>query len=557
MNDRRLIFRLGIAVAVLALLHLALFFKNDDKALLARRSALVTDVSDEWTAITIDHGGTNLIKMVKGKNWRLEKPYQASVDESAVMRMYDALTVVPLDDSMTDAELTRLGRSRSDFSLDPPTLTVTLDDGKKKTVVGFGKPIPSGKSVYASVSGVNAVFVVPTNVLATVDRPAGDFRRRTLFAAGPDEVTSFSIKNDTGAVMNFIRDGEVWTADDRQVSAKNVKKLLESVMGAAAVDFIWPVGAVDESASASSALLAGYGLDVESAVTVSMKCLDGVDRWIAFGKPAKEGLVYAFVQNGGAVVTVDSALKDLVVAEKSAGTRVFPQEASAVSSFTISDGAASYSVARCEAGAWRLDSPVSAPANSAAAETILARILALTATDAAGGDIRVEVTPGRESAKVSRSRVLGDFRFEDLRSREVVKIDPLLVSRLVFSRSGEPVPVSVVYDRDRQAWKVERSPVDGIVDTEAVNKLVAALNPLMAASVVKLNVSDSELREYGLERPYAALAVDQRRDDSVRRNILFGNKVEGGRYATLGASDAVFIISDEVFSALSADLIAK
>jgi hypothetical protein len=557
MNDRRLIFRLGIAVAVLALLHLALFFKNDDKALLARRSVLVTDVSDEWTAITIDHGGTNLIKMVKGKNWRLEKPYQASVDESAVMRMYDALTVEPLDDSMTDAELTRLGRSRSDFSLDPPTLTVTLDDGKKKTVVGFGKPIPSGKSVYASVSGVNAVFVVPTNVLATVDRTAGDFRRRTLFAAGPDEVTSFSIKNDTGAVMNFIRDGEVWTADDRQVFAKNVKKLLESVMGAAAVDFIWPVGAVDESASASSALLAGYGLDVESAVTVSMKCLDGVDRWIAFGKPAKEGLVYAFVQNGGAVVTVDSALKDLVVAEKSAGTRVFPQEASAVSSFTISDGAASYSVARCEAGAWRLDSPVSAPANSAAAETILARILALTATDAAGGDIRVEVTPGRESAKVSRSRVLGDFRFEDLRSREVVKIDPLLVSRLVFSRSGEPVPVSVVYDRDRQAWKVERSPVDGIVDTEAVNKLVAALNPLMAASVVKLNVSDSELREYGLERPYAALAVDQRRDDSVRRNILFGNKVEGGRYATLGASDAVFIISDEVFSALSADLIAK
>jgi hypothetical protein len=434
---------------------------------------------------------------------------------------------------------------------------VTLDDGKKKTVVGFGRTIPSGKSVYASVSGVNAVFAVPTNVLATVDRTAGDFRRRTLFAAGPDEVTSFSIKNDTGAVMNFIRDGEVWTADDRQVSAKNVKKLLESVMGAAAVDFIWPVGAVDESASASSALLAGYGLDVDSAVTVSMKCLDGVDRWIAFGKPAKEGLVYAFVQNGGAVVTVDSALKDLVVAEKSAGTRVFPQEASAVSSFTISDGAASYSVARCEAGAWRLDSPVSAPANSAAAETILARILALTATDAAGGDIRVEVNPGRESAEVSRSRVLGDYRFEDLRSREVVKIDPLLVSRLVFSRSGEPVPVSVVYDRDRQAWKVERSPVDGIVDTEAVNKLVAALNPLMAASVVKLNVSDSELREYGLERPYAALAVDQRRDDSVRRNILFGNKVEGGRYATLGASDAVFIISDEVFSALSADLIAK
>ena len=557
MNSRRLIFRLCIAVAVLGLLHLALLFKNNEKSLLARRSVLVTDIPDRWSAITIDHGGTNQIKMAKGRYWRLEKPCAASVDESVVMQMCDALTVEPLEDSMSDAELSRLGRSRGDFSLDPPELTVTLDGRGKKTVVGFGKLIPSGKSVYASVSGVNAVFVVPTNVLAAVNRTAGDFRRRTLFVAGPDEVTSFSVKYDTGSLMNFIRDGEVWTADDRHVSAKNVKRLLESVMGAAAVDFIWPVGAADESTGASSALLAGYGLDAESAVTVSMKCLDGVDRWIAFGKPAKEGLVYAFVQNGGAVVTVDSALKDLVMAEKSAGTRIFPQEFSAVSSFTVRDGAASYSVARCEAGAWKLDSPVSAPANSVAAETILSRILALTATDAAGGDLRVEVSPGRESVNVSRFRVLGDFRFEDLRSREIVKIDPLLVNRLVFSRSGGQVPVSVVYDRDSQTWKVERSPVDGTVDAGAVNKLVAALNPLMALSVVKLNVSDSELREYGLERPYASLAVDQRRDDAVRRNILFGNKVEGGRYATLGASDAVFIISDEVFSALSADLIVE
>lgn len=557
MSNRRSIFWLSTAIAVMALAHLALSYKGGESARLSRRSVLVDDLDEKWTRITIEKGGTNRIAMAKGRYWRLEEPYASSVDEAAVKRMLDALSAMPIEDSMSDAELLRLGRVRRDFRLDPPVASVILEGEDGKTAVSFGALTPSGKSVYASVSGVNAVFVVSTNTLAAVDRGAGDFRRRTLFVAGPDEVSSFTIRQGAKGVIDVVRDGDVWTAGGHQISERRINEFLGSVMGAAAVDFIWPTGATDEESSASAALLAGYGLDAENAITVTMKCIDGVDRLIAFGKPAKEGLVYALAQNAGAVVTVSAALKDAVMSEGKvhAGSRIFPQSAAAVSSFSVSDGPLTCSVARGDSGAWRLDAPISAPADPAAAESLLARILALTGAEAGQGDLKVEVSPGRETAMVPKSGILGGFRLEDLRSKEILRVDPLLVKRLVLSKSGAENPVSVVYDRDRKSWNVERSSSGGSVDVKAVGRLVAALDPLVALSVVKLKVSDAQLREYGLDRPVAVLAVDQNREDALRRNLLFGVRADGGgRYVTLGISDAVFIISDETFSVLTEEL---
>ena len=558
MSNRRSIFWLSVVIAAMALVHLALSYRGGESARISRRSALVDDFAEKWTRISIEKGGTNLMKMAKGRYWRLEEPYSSSVDESAVKRMLDALSTAQIEDSMSDAELFRLGRARRDFQLDPPAVSVSLEGEDAQTKVSFGSLTPSAKSVYASVSGVSAVFVVPAALLAEVDRSAGDFRRRTLFVAGPDEVSSFTIRQGERRAMDFLRDGEVWTAKGRQISSRRVNEFLGSVMGAVAVDFIWPVGAADEAESASAALLAGYGLDAENAITVTMKCIDGVDRTIVFGKTAKEGLVYALAQNAGAVVTVSSALKDLVMSEGEAhaDSRIFPQSAAAVSSFSVVDGALAYSVARGDAGTWRLDAPISAPADPTAAESLLARILALTGAEAGEGDLKVEVAPGRESAAVQRSRILGGFRLEDLRSKEIVKVDPLLVKRIVLSKAGAEIPVSVVYDRDRKSWNVERPASGRSVDVKAVGRLVAALDPLVALSVVKLKVSELELREYGLERPAAVLAVDQSREDALRRNLLFGGRAEGGgRYVTLGTSDAVFTVSDEVFSVLTAELI--
>jgi len=51
------------------------------------------------------------------------------------------------------------------------------------------------------------------------------------------------------------------------------------------------------------------------------------------------------------------------------------------------------------------------------------------------------------------------------------------------------------------------------------------------------------------------VAIDQETGDAVRRNILVGGRTEGGRFATVGSSEAIFVISDETVDALSSQLV--
>ena len=43
----------------------------------------------------------------------------------------------------------------------------------------------------------------------------------------------------------------------------------------------------------------------------------------------------------------------------------------------------------------------------------------------------------------------------------------------------------------------------------------------------------------------------------MRRNILVGGEAQGGRYATLGAADAVFVISTDLVDRLAAPIVAE
>jgi len=342
-------------------------------------------------------------------------------------------------------------------------------------------------------------------------------------------------------------------------SAGKVKALLAALESAAASGFVWPTGAAGEPETATSALLAGYGLDPESAVTVTVRCADGADRQVSFGKESGGGLVYALVQNAGAVVTVDGALKDAASAGAAEFTdsRLFPFEEASVSRVSIADGDATYLLAKGEDGAWLLDAPVAAPTDAASVSKLLSRLFALRGADAAERGVSVSMTTNAEPVVVSREAALGGIRLEDLRSREVVRVDPAAVKRVVVTRPESEKPTAVVYDKDRRAWNVESSETQGTVEASAVEGLVAALSPLVADSVVKLKVSAADLRGYGLDAPWLAVAVDQAKDAVVRRNILVGAAAPGGRYATLGAADAVFVIPDKAVEALSAPLVAE
>ena len=134
-------------------------------------------------------------------------------------------------------------------------------------------------------------------------------------------------------------------------------------------------------------------------------------------------------------------------------------------------------------------------------------------------------------------------------------VDPKKVKRISVLKKDSSQVVSVVYSGDRRSWNVESSARGGVVDSAAVAGLLKKINPLKAVRTVALKATQSELSKYGLENPCYKVAIDQTTEGSVRKNILIGHKTDGGHFATIGAADAIFVISDETVKVLTAELI--
>ena len=562
MRNMRIIVWLSVGIAALLGVNILLTFNDSQDTAIVQRTSLLPFPDDAVSLIEISRGGVVESVLTHTGSWRLVEPFAGSVDEAVVLKLLDALAYAPLDDSLGDQELLRLGRTRADFGLESPRLAVRIRAGASETAISFGSPTPSASGVYAAIDDVRAVFVVPSNTFAAVDVPASGFRRRTLFTSGEESVASFDVKRGAGEFMRFRREGDGWLMvqpTEGPASLTKIKKLLSDVMSASAVDFVWPVGGSNEVAEASDALLAGYGLGAESAVTLTLKGTDGSDRRISFGSDAGEGRVYALVHNGAAVVTVDAALKDLVSPGNSAlaDTRLFPYETSQVSGMSIVDDGVACMLAKNEDGTWRLDSPISAAASSTAVDSLLSAVLALRGGDTDENGVEVSISADERKVRVSRAALGPGFRLENLRSLEILKIDPASVRRLSVTGPGTNGTESVVYDRDRRAWSVEVSSVKGTVSENGVARVLGVVNPLEAGRIVKLKVSADDLGGYGLEKPRLTVAIDLEREDAIRRNILVGDATDGGCFATVGASDAVFVLPESAVYDLSADIVEE
>ena len=512
------------------------------------------------SSIRIERRGAPVTILEKTESWNLVEPYVGSVDEPTVMKLLDALTFTRVDDAISETELLRLGRSARDFALEEPVVRISVAGDFGTRTVSFGIPTPAADGVYAAVNASGAVLVVPSSVLASVDIPPEKFRRRSLFQSGPESVAAFDIKRADGAMLSFAKNGDSWAVGASAAAPQKVVKFLADLTAATAVDFVWPVGASNEADRVSASLLAGYGLDPDSAVTVTLKSLDGAIRQISFGKTAGDGLVYALAQNGGAIVTVQSSLYDAASQDAVMFTdsRLFPEEARTVAFFSLTDGDVVYALSRDGASGWRLESPVTATADAAVAEATLAKILALSPADADPDGIGVAISTNSPTVRVSRGSILNGG-FETLRSLDMLNIDPKNVRRIVRTPGpGGGKPTSVVFNRELQAWNVETAGSDGAtMRPEGAEAVLAALNPLKAVRAVKLKVQSHDLATYGLSEPSMTIAIDQNQEGSVRRNIMIGARTTDGRFATVGSADAVFVISLKTAEALSSPLVAE
>lgn len=570
MKNRREIVFLLLGIALAGALNFILVMFGGQKTKLVHRTTIL-DPTREIAFIEIDRDNQPAIWMSRQERgvWRLIKPYPGSVEETVINRFLDVLSTEVISDSLSDRDLLRIGRQRADFELENPKFVITLKDGEGKTVdrVAFGSVTPSGQSVYASIEGEQSVITVSSNLFATVNIPASGFRKKTLFDIDAKSVVSFEVHRPSGNNLTFVRDGDILKNPniDSSVNSKAVE-LLEKMLSLTAVNFHWPTGATNESNSVTASLLAGYGLDSESAVVVNMKCSDGTDRRITLGKRGGDSLVYALAQGDSVVVSVDAAARDLAMQseETFVDSRLFPMEASAVQAFTLVESDVTYVLKRVGNDKWMIDSPIVVEADSAAAKLVLDRILSLSSSDVIKDEknssvphIAVSLTTNMPPATVAATSVLGKKRIAELRSSEILRFDPLVVKRIVQTTGdkGENV-FAVVYDREKRRWNREVSGAiaPGEVDAKAVERLLSAINPLKADRIVTLKVNADDGVKYGLDKPLLKIAIDQDSENSLRRNIIIGGQAKGGRYATVGSSDAIFVIPTATVRKLSTAL---
>ena len=559
-NAKSIIILLTIIAVAAALDYFVYFGKGPSST--SKRTTLV-DFQSEAVSVRIERVGSPAVVLDRGLGgWRLTDPFASGADEQAVMKLVDVLTQTPVVEVISDSELLKLGRTRADFSLEEPVLTVTLT-GMDKSVCRFmfGSATPTQDGVYASVEGVDAVFILGKPAFSFVDVRPDDLRQRSLLPLGGAWVTSFEIKREGIPLLEFLRTGAGWNVGSEKASSQKITEFIDDLTTASAVSFIWPVGSSNETDHVTSSLLAGYGLDPDSAVTVTLNDINGKSRRLSFGKEADDGNVYALVQNGNAIVTVPSKLRDFARQDPVMFTdsRLFPVEARSVNGFSVSSDGSLYSLVRDKDGKWGLESPVVAPADQEASDALLSLILSLSPADVVKENgVAVSVLTNMSKVLIPRERILGKRTFEDLRSREMLKIDAPLVKRIVSTVGGKtPKTASVVYDRERRQWNLDTE-ADGVaVNVKGIESVLSVLNPLAAVRIEKLAVVAADLDDYGLDTPFLTVAIDQDSDETIRRNILIGKKTRGGRFATIGSSDAIFVISDATVSRLSASIVGK
>lgn len=562
MRNRKSIFVLLVLAVLLAAANAVLRYGTRETRASGRQ--VLVETADGICRIRLERKGSPDVELGKvGTRWRIITPYSGRAEDQVVMKTIDKLSMTPITDVIVDSALLKLGRTRADFSLDEPGLSVELafEKGNRERI-DFGAKTPLGDGVYASIDGLDSVFIVPVGILEALDADAGRFRRRAIFTVDKNAVSAFSIKRGGEPAMELVRGESGWRVKDAVASQQKVSDFLSKITSATAESFVWPVGASNETAHASTALLAGYGLDPDTAVTVTLKDVDGTDRRVSFGKEAQDGKVYALVYGGAAIVTLPASLRAMAEQDAALFTdpRLFPSDSRSVGSFSLLDHDVLYAFVRGKDGGWSLESPIVARADNASVDAVLSRVLSLSASDSVSADEGIAVSLSTNSAKavVSRESVFGTLAPEDLRSREIMKIDPTLVKRVVRTGGAEGAgPVSVVYDRERKIWTVENGVTDAVPNQKGIESVILSVSPLTALKIEKLKVLAADLDDYGLDKPSLTIAIDQEVDAAVRRNIMFGKKTKGGRFATIGASDAVFVIGDEVLERLSADIIEK
>ena len=519
------------------------------------------------------------LKRTARNDWVIEAPFRAEADSVAVLRLLDALLLARPGDHLTAAELRRLGRRPHDFGFAPPKTTVTVFGALRKVVFELGNRSPSGLEVYLRLGGGETIYTVPV-AAAAVPASLDGFRRRKLFHLNASEVVAADFRIPGAEFVKLARVDSAWqiVQPTRAVAdAAVVNDVLTRLLALRAESFAWPnalsadVDVEPATGKIRKDRLVSYGLDAEDAFSVSFWNAAGEAERIVFGKAVGTNSVYALVHGGSTVVMVDAAAAEACRSGRASflDARVFPFDVEDLTSVSVASGETVYMLARGTNGLWRIDSPVMAPADSAAVAELVTRVLRLRQNDLVSAErpsLSVTVRTkhlGEDGKDVASVSVPTAFLPSpaNLRSKRILSFEPRTVRRLTVKKvGGAGGETSVARESAEGMWRLEKSwesasAISIQPSEEGTRRVLTALSRAVASSVENLNPARGDFVRHGLAPAVFTISADVASENALRHTLMLGNAAPGGgRYATAGGVDAIFIISREMAAELTIPL---
>lgn len=179
----------GIAAA----LALFIFFgERRDNGGEAPSTAVVTGFKrDQVSVIEITLTNQPLVRLRKvGSLWNLESPLHYPAHPVAAERWLQLLEQARWVVRLSSDELKSQGATLADFGLEPPQLTVSLQDGDRITEVRLGNRLAVGKQCYLQIGGQSDVFVVDNQLVEALPPTATAWRDTALVT-----FTSIAVSN--------------------------------------------------------------------------------------------------------------------------------------------------------------------------------------------------------------------------------------------------------------------------------------------------------------------------------------------------------------------------
>jgi hypothetical protein len=364
--------------------------------------------------------GAEAIHLKKaGDGWAMVAPVQAAADRSAVEGLASTLATLRVE-----REIEANPQKPADFGLDPPAVTVAFRAKGQERGVRLGAKSPTGLWAYAQESGKPAVLLVPESLLRDAQKPASDFRDRTLLAVERKDVQAVEVRSPGGHVVAAAslkdKDKGEWALTaplaapaDREA----ITGLLDKLRAARVKEFV-----TDQPKS-----LAEYGLDrpTRLLLEVGEEKTRGT-RALRFGKavPDKKG-VYAQREGEPTVLLLEEDLWKAIPASATAlrDKTVFAYDRGKVERVELESPKGKVSLA-LQDGQWRITAPVALRADEGAMSDVLWKARDLRATEflaEPGGRLaaygldrpRVRLSVWEKDAKEPRTLLLAPAREKD------------------------------------------------------------------------------------------------------------------------------------------------